>query len=92
MVNTSNQVGGSLGAALLNTIAANAAASYLASHPAAAAAAADAAADVAVHGDVTAFTFLAALFVAGAVITGLLHPSKTTVAARPGTLTAGHKR
>jgi predicted MFS family arabinose efflux permease len=74
MVNTSNQVGGSLGAALLNTIAANAAASYLASHPAAA--------DAAVHGDVKAFTFLAALLVVGAVITGILHPSKATVAAR----------
>jgi hypothetical protein len=35
-----------------------------------------------VHGDVTAFTFLAALFVAGAIITGLLHPSRAAVSAR----------
>ena len=35
LVNSSNQVGGSLGAALLNTIAASAAASYLSPHRAA---------------------------------------------------------
>ena len=77
MVNTSNQVGGSLGAALLNTIAATAAASYLVSHPAN-----QDAVEAVVHGDVTAFTFLAALFVAGAIITGLLHPSRAAVQAR----------
>ncbi len=63
LVNSSNQIGGSLGAALLNTIAATAAASYLAGHaphtsPLAAT----------VHGDITAFTFLTALFAAGAVV------------------------
>jgi hypothetical protein len=70
-VNSSNQVGGSLGAALLNTIAASAAASYLtrnASHVSLQAAT--------VHGDTLAFTFLAALFAAGTVVTALLYPRR----------------
>ncbi|MGH3393495.1 MAG: MFS transporter, partial [Streptosporangiaceae bacterium] len=81
MVNSSNQVGGSLGAALLNTIAASAAASYLASHRTAGPPAARLIAGT-VHGDVTAFAFLAVLLVAGAVVTALLHPGKAAVAAR----------
>jgi MFS family permease len=71
LVNSSNQVGGSLGAALLNTIAASAAASYLtrnASHVSLQAAT--------VHGDTLAFTFLAALFAAGTVVTALLYPRR----------------
>jgi EmrB/QacA subfamily drug resistance transporter len=68
LVNSSNQVGGSLGAALLNTIAASTAASYLtASTPRVSPQAA------AVHGDVIAFTFLATLFAIGAVATALLY-------------------
>ena len=71
LVNSSNQVGGSLGAALLNTIAASAAASYLARHrPHASLPSAT------VHGDVTAFTFLAVLFAVGAVVTALLFPRR----------------
>jgi EmrB/QacA subfamily drug resistance transporter len=71
LVNSSNQVGGSLGAALLNTIAASAAASYLASNaPHASLQAAT------VHGDVVAFTFLAVLFTLGAVATALLFPGR----------------
>jgi EmrB/QacA subfamily drug resistance transporter len=71
LVNSSNQVGGSLGAALLNTIAATAAASYLTHHqphvslPSAT-----------VHGDVIAFTFLVILFAAGAIATALLFPRR----------------
>jgi hypothetical protein len=71
LVNSSNQVGGSLGAALLNTIAATAAASYLtrnAPHVSPHSAT--------VHGDIIAFTFLAALFAAGAVVTALLYPRR----------------
>jgi EmrB/QacA subfamily drug resistance transporter len=78
LVNSSNQVGGSLGAALLNTIAASAAASYLVGagpHPSPLAAI--------VHGDVVAFTFLAALFAAGAVVTALLFPRRSRLAAGP---------
>ena len=71
LVNSSNQVGGSLGAALLNTIAASAAASYLISTaPHASLRAAT------VHGDVIAFTFLAALYTVGAVATALLYPRR----------------
>ena len=71
LVNSSNQVGGSLGAALLNTIAATATATYLTQHrPHASQQSAT------VHGDVTAFTFLAILFAAGAVATALLFPRR----------------
>ena len=71
LVNSSNQVGGSLGAALLNTIAASTAASYLtAGTPRVTPQAA------AVHGDVIAFTFLATLFAIGAVATALLYPRR----------------
>jgi EmrB/QacA subfamily drug resistance transporter len=77
MVNSSNQVGGSLGAALLNTIAADATATYLAGHRSAASLVA-----ATVHGDVIAFAFLAALFAAGAIITALLHPGKAVSSAR----------
>jgi EmrB/QacA subfamily drug resistance transporter len=71
LVNSSNQVGGSLGAALLNSIAATAAASYLTRNaPHASLQAAT------VHGDVIAFAFLAVLFAAGAVATALLYPRR----------------
>jgi EmrB/QacA subfamily drug resistance transporter len=71
LVNSSNQVGGSLGAALLNTIAASTAANYLiAGSPRVSPQAA------AVHGDVIAFTFLATLFAIGAVATALLYPRR----------------
>jgi EmrB/QacA subfamily drug resistance transporter len=71
LVNSSNQVGGSLGAALLNTIAATAAANYLTRHrPHVSLASAT------VHGDVTAFTFLAILFAVGAVVATLLFPRR----------------
>jgi hypothetical protein len=71
LVNSSNQVGGSLGAALLNTIAATAAATYLTHHrphvslPSAT-----------VHGDVIAFIFLAILFAVGAIVAALLFPRR----------------
>ena len=71
LVNSSNQIGGSLGAALLNTIAASAAAGYLTGNaPHASLQAAT------VHGDVIAFTFLTVLFTAGAVTTALLYPRR----------------
>ena len=77
LVNSSNQIGSSLGAALLNTIAASAAVSYVALHgktpsvlPAAT-----------VHGDVTAFTVLIAMFALGALVTGFLYPRRSAVTA-----------
>ncbi|WP_345068563.1 MFS transporter [Leifsonia kafniensis] len=69
MVNTSQQVGGSIGTALLNTLAATAAASYLADHvPPTAAVAAQAA----IHSYATAYWWGAGFFAVGAVIAALL--------------------
>jgi hypothetical protein len=67
-VNTAQQVGGSLGTALLNTVATTATTSFLAGKAAAPALAAEAA----VHGYTTAFWWAAAIFAAGAVLCGLL--------------------
>jgi EmrB/QacA subfamily drug resistance transporter len=67
-VNTAQQVGGSLGTALLNTIATTATASFVAGKAASPALAAEAA----VHGYTTAFWWAAAIFAGGAVICGLL--------------------
>lgn len=69
MTNTSQQVGGSISTALLNTLAASAVTSYVSSHlpptPAVAAAAA-------VHGYATAYELCAAFFAGGLVIAALL--------------------
>ncbi|MFB2583743.1 MFS transporter [Herbiconiux liukaitaii] len=73
MVNTSQQVGGSIGTALLNTLAATAAANYVASHlPADATVAAEAA----VHSYATAYWWGAGFFAVGAVIAALLFRRK----------------
>lgn len=69
MVNTSQQVGGSIGTALLNTLAATAAADYLAGHaPLTAAVAAEAA----VHSYATAYWWGAGFFAFGAVLAATL--------------------
>jgi EmrB/QacA subfamily drug resistance transporter len=74
-VNVMQQVGGSIGTALLNTLAASAAVSYLAGKNTA---------DVAAHGQAAlhsytaAFTWAAGLFFAGALITALLYRTHTT--------------
>jgi EmrB/QacA subfamily drug resistance transporter len=67
-VNTAQQVGGSLGTALLNTVATTATTTFLAGTTASPAVAAEAA----VHGYTTAFWWAAAIFAAGAVVCGLL--------------------
>jgi predicted MFS family arabinose efflux permease len=67
-VNATQQVGGSLGTALLNTVAASAATAYLASHLHATMALQKAA----VHGYTTAFTVSAVLLAAAALVAGLL--------------------
>ena len=68
-MNTSQQVGGSLSTALLNTLAATAAADYIASHvplnPAVVA-------DAAIAGYATAYWWGAAFFATGAVMSALL--------------------
>lgn len=63
MVNTSQQVGGSIGTAVLSTLAASATTSYAAAHPAAIEAAA-------VHGYTVAFWWAAGIFAFGAVVCG----------------------
>ncbi len=69
MVNTSQQVGGSIGTALLNTLAATTATDYLEAHlPASAAVAADAA----VHSYATAYWWGAGFFAIGGVLAALL--------------------
>ncbi|WP_348786450.1 MFS transporter [Leifsonia sp. NPDC080035] len=78
MVNTSQQVGGSIGTALLNTLAATAATDYLASHlPPTPAVAAEAA----VHSYATAYWWGAAFFAFGAVLTAFLYRRRPVTAA-----------
>ncbi len=76
MVNTCQQIGGSIGTALLNTIAASALSSYLLSHGHTA----QAQAGAAVHSYVVAFWVAAAIFAGAAVVCGLI--------LRPGVLRA----
>jgi len=78
-VNTGQQLGGSIGTALLNTIAASATAGYLASH-ASGRPAPQLAQLAAIHGYTTVFWCCAGIFAAGAIICGAL--------LRPGPLTA----
>jgi len=69
MVNTSQQVGGSIGTALLNTIAATAAAGYLTEHQPSSP---TAIAEAAVHSYAVAYWWGAAVFALGAVLAALL--------------------
>jgi EmrB/QacA subfamily drug resistance transporter len=69
MVNTSQQVGGSIGVALLNTLAATAATDYLASHTPATA---EVAANAAIASYATAYWWGAGFFALGAVVSALL--------------------
>ena len=70
-VNTGQQLGGAIGTALLNTIAASATASYLTSHSRGRPTAALAQLAL-VHGYTTAFWWCAGIFLAGAVLCGSL--------------------
>jgi MFS family permease len=71
MVNTGQQIGGSIGTALLSTLASSAAHTYGAAHRPTA----DLVAQAAVHGYTTAFTWSAAIFAVGALASWLLLPS-----------------
>ncbi|MEA9984934.1 MFS transporter [Subtercola sp. RTI3] len=78
MVNTSQQVGGSISTALLNTLVATAVTNYIASNlPASPAVAAQAA----VNGYALAYACASGLFFAGAVMAALLFKRKATVQA-----------
>jgi EmrB/QacA subfamily drug resistance transporter len=76
MVSTSQQVGGSIGTALLSTLAVSAATDYIATHGPGPMAA--------VEGYVTAFWWAAAIFAAGAIVTGALLRSGVKVPAHGG--------
>lgn len=71
MINTSQQVGGSIGTALLSTIAASAATDYLSSHTPGPLAVAQAQ----IESYTTSFWWATAIFVAGAVFTAFLMPN-----------------
>ena len=73
MVNTTQQVGGAVGTAFLNTLFAAAIGDYVATHGGNAAAQATAA----ISGYSTAFGWATGIFVAGAVVTALILPSGT---------------
>ncbi|WP_327188123.1 MFS transporter [Streptomyces sp. NBC_01334] len=83
-VNTMQQVGGSIGTALLNTLAASAATAYLADHTPSA----DALAQAQLHSFTTAFWWSACIFALGAVITAFLYRSRSSTPAQPHQETA----
>jgi EmrB/QacA subfamily drug resistance transporter len=80
LVNTGQQIGGSIGTALLSTLASSAASTDIAHGPAAAA----------VHGYTTAFWWAAAIFAAGGVICGLLLRGGVPEQAPAGELVMAH--
>jgi predicted MFS family arabinose efflux permease len=87
LVNTGQQVGGALGTALLNTIAATVTASYLTSH----AQTPTVLAEAAVAGETRAFLVSAGVFLLGAVVSLAVIPSgPNPVPQRGGPVPAGH--
>ena len=79
MVNTSQQVGGSVGTALLSTIFASAAAGYASGH----ARGAGAASAAAIHGYTVAFWWAAGIFGLGLLVALLVLPAKVGTAPSP---------
>jgi EmrB/QacA subfamily drug resistance transporter len=78
MTNTSQQIGASIGTALLNTIAAAATTAYLAAHVHSARSS-DLVAKATVHGYATASAWVAGIFVLAAIVAGVLinvHPGQ----------------
>jgi EmrB/QacA subfamily drug resistance transporter len=78
MVNTSQQVGGSVGTALLSTIFSSSAASFVSTH----AHTASLASAASIHGYTTAFEWAAALFAAGLLVATLVLPRDGAARAR----------
>jgi predicted MFS family arabinose efflux permease len=87
MVNTSQQVGGSVGTALLSTIFASAAASFASAHNRAAGVAGAAS----IHGYTTAFEWAAALFGMGLLVALLVLPSDGAGRARAAETQTRHE-
>jgi EmrB/QacA subfamily drug resistance transporter len=75
MVNVSQQVGGSIGTALLSTIAVTATAAFVSSHHGGPGLAAEAA----VHGYTVAFTWSAVIFLIAAVVALVVFPSRSAL-------------
>jgi EmrB/QacA subfamily drug resistance transporter len=86
LVNTGQQVGGALGTALLNTIAASVTASYIGSHTPGGATAQAAA----VAGDTRAFVLSSGLFFVAAIISAFVLPSGPNPAPQFGAPPAAH--
>ncbi|WP_067687539.1 MFS transporter [Nocardia jejuensis] len=78
MVNTSQQVGGSIGTALLSTLAATAFGDYVSDHSAGAPSP-QTLAEAAVESYTTTFWWAAAIFLVGAILTGVVMPNKAPV-------------
>ena len=72
LANTSQQLGGSIGAALLSTIFASSARNYLSSNHGVP----DLAAAATVHGDTTAFWWAAGMFALGMLLTFIIVPGR----------------
>ncbi|WP_405484705.1 MFS transporter [Nocardia sp. NBC_00511] len=79
MVNTSQQVGGSIGTALLSTFAATAANNYVADHVSGGAPSPRVLAEAAVESYTTTFWWAAVIFAVGAVVVGFVMPNKVPV-------------
>ncbi len=86
MVNTSQQIGGSVGTSLLSTIYATAVASYLTSHPHAS----NLASAAQVHGDTTAFWWAAGIFGLGFLLALVILPVRCE--SRPASVRAALAR
>jgi EmrB/QacA subfamily drug resistance transporter len=83
LVNTAQQVGGSLGTALLNTVFTSAVAGYLLAHPATAATAQHVQAVAIVHSYTVAFWVSAGMLGAAAIIAALLIQARRDESAQP---------
>src|SRR4051794_7545365 len=84
-INVSQQIGGSIGTALLNTIATSAAAGFIAGHAAGSAPTPTVLAQAAVHSYVVAFWICAAIFAVAAIVVGaLLRPGVPDLSANEG--------
>jgi EmrB/QacA subfamily drug resistance transporter len=86
MVSTSQQVGGSVGTALLSTLAGSAVSGYVSARTPSA----DVLANAAVHGYTTAFWWAAAIFAAGTVVTALVFRSGAPSVAPDAELVLAH--
>ena len=85
MVNTSQQVGGSVGTSLLSTLFASSAAAFLRGHPHAA----DLQAAATVHGYTTAFWWSVGIFAVGLIVALFVFPARVAPAASPQPVDSG---